>query len=277
MASFTGSSCGPLFGCQSCLSQSTVPWSTIMVTMKPQFRCYGWVTAAIPNLPLTKNDGTQDLGCVDIQEVFEANHSNISGRRTSRKRTIHEQLDQGNDESPQDTYSSDDRIINPDVPSGALHNFVPATKLKGMEDWVSEEDQLKYLKKSPDFVVDMKPDDHLVFPSLLKAFTFVRGDVSRFPQPKRTSLGTFSITLYHEPVIMCDVSDLYFRLLPNGRCFSSARFGSQSGAVGLGAGSLCGSRRQNFGHSPDCLSEYYIASLVMLCSFKNRFPFLQAE
>lgn len=86
-----------------------------------------------------------------------------------------------------------ERIINPGSANSALYNFMPATKLKGMEDWVEEDDQFKYLEQNTEFVVDKENDEGLVYPTILKAFMFPRGDISRFPQPKKSSLGTSSI------------------------------------------------------------------------------------
>jgi len=74
--------------------------------------------------------------------------------------------------------------------AAALSNFVPATKLKGMEDFLVEEDQLKYYEESAEFQVVQEEDDVICFPTLLRAFMFPRGDVSRFPPPKRSSYGT---------------------------------------------------------------------------------------
>jgi len=96
------------------------------------------------------------------------------------------------EEAPPIDNMMDDRLIQPGTPSVGLYSFVPATKMKGMEDYVREEDQFQYLKQSPDFVVEVQPDEKLSIPPLLKAFVFARGDVTRFPKPKKTSLDTFS-------------------------------------------------------------------------------------
>ncbi len=102
-------------------------------------------------------------------------------------------------EAPDESYNLDnsiDRIVSPGQASSALFNFVPTTKLKGMEDWLEEEDQFQYIEKPSDFVVAKEEDARLNFPPLLKAFIFPRGDVSRFPRPKRSSLGTSSELTY---------------------------------------------------------------------------------
>jgi len=139
----------------------------------------------------------KELGCIDIQELFEENYS-FSTLKTPKKDTrsqIEEFLPVDNCELNDGTRASNDqviseRIIRPGSANSALHNFMPATKLKGMEDYVEEEDQFKYLEQDNEFVVHKENDERLVYPKILKAFMFPRGDVSKFPQPKRSSLGT---------------------------------------------------------------------------------------
>ena len=88
--------------------------------------------------------------------------------------------------------NSVERVIAPGQSTSAFQNFVPTTKLKGMEDWVEEDDQFQYIEPSYDFVATKKTDSLFDYPPLLKAFVFPRGDVTRFPPPKRSSLGTSS-------------------------------------------------------------------------------------
>lgn len=86
--------------------------------------------------------------------------------------------------------SSSSRLINPGDMSSAMHSFIPATKLKGMEDWVEDEDQLKYLQDDGEFTIVTKEELDLYFPTTLKPMIFPRGDISRFSPPKRGKLGT---------------------------------------------------------------------------------------
>ena len=130
---------------------------------------------------------------MDIQETFEAGRDRISGKKARRSRGKMEAANTEEEEVDEtETSSSEDRIISPGMSDASLYNFVPAKNLKGMETFVREEDQLKYMKQSADFTVARQPDEKLIYPPLLKAFVFVRGDVSRFPRPKKSSLGTFS-------------------------------------------------------------------------------------
>ncbi|XP_067003144.2 5-methylcytosine rRNA methyltransferase NSUN4 isoform X2 [Anabrus simplex] len=89
------------------------------------------------------------------------------------------------------------RIINPDIglSSASLYEFVPATKLKGMEDWVLESQHYGFYKRSSDFPVNIKKEDFLHFPKNLEMFIFERGNVSTFPSPKRGSTGVLNYYL----------------------------------------------------------------------------------
>lgn len=136
------------------------------------------------------------MGCIDIQECYEESRS----KKTKRRKTLankptdilEEDIGDGADDNEKMQVFSDDRVVSPGQASSALLNFVPTTKIKGMEDWLEEEDQFRYVKPTQDFVIEKQADEHLDFPPLLKAFVFPRGDISRFPPPKRSSLGTSS-------------------------------------------------------------------------------------
>lgn len=130
------------------------------------------------------------LGCIDMHEAFEENRSKISGKKSRKRRGASNEQPIVEEEVEDVSANLDDRVIPPGQPSSALNNYVPTSKMKGMEDWVEEDDQLKYLNQSSEFVLKKESDDHLQFPTLLKAFVFPRGDISRFPRPKRSSFGT---------------------------------------------------------------------------------------
>ena len=136
------------------------------------------------------------MGCLDIQEIFEENRL-LKNTKKRKKDPVNMptnviETSVEDDESEDLQMFSDERVIAPGQPNSAYLNFVPTTKLKGMEDWLEEEDQFQYVKPTYDFVVKKQKDERLDFPSLLKAFVFPRGDISRFPSPKRSSLGTSS-------------------------------------------------------------------------------------
>nr|CAD7404094.1 unnamed protein product [Timema cristinae] len=89
------------------------------------------------------------------------------------------------------------RLIDPSVglSASALYEFVPATKLKGMEDFVLESEHYAYYKKDTDFPVHVEKEKKLNFPDHLHILTFERGNVSYFPSPRRSSTGVFNYFL----------------------------------------------------------------------------------
>lgn len=127
-----------------------------------------------------------------MHEAFEENRSKISGKKSRKRKGPSNEQPNFEEEVDEVSVNLEDRVIPPGQPSSALNNYVPTSKMKGMEDWVEEDDQLKYMNQSSEFVLKKIPDDHLQFPTLLKAFVFPRGDVSRFPRPKRSTFGTSS-------------------------------------------------------------------------------------
>ncbi|XP_046439372.1 5-methylcytosine rRNA methyltransferase NSUN4-like [Daphnia pulex] len=136
----------------------------------------------------------KNMGCMDIQELFEQSRSKKTKTRKTPENMPTDVLEKEagveDEESENFQELTDDRVISPGQTTSAYLNFVPTTKLKGMEDWLEEEDQFEYVKPTYDFVVEKQKDERLDFPSLLKAFVFPRGDISRFPSPKKSTFGT---------------------------------------------------------------------------------------
>lgn len=142
------------------------------------------------------------MGCFDIHEVFNETSTKKLKRRkkqTNKLDNPEEQSTESNDIKDDELeINSDERVVSPGQTSSAFMNFVPTTKLKGMEDWMEEETQFKYVEPTYDFSAKKQADERLRFPSLLKAFVFPRGDVTRFPPPKRSSLGTSSRSTFEK-------------------------------------------------------------------------------
>lgn len=136
------------------------------------------------------------MGCMDIQELFEQSCSKKTKTRKTPENMPTDVLEKEagveDEESENFQELTDERVISPGQTTSAYLNFVPTTKLKGMEEWLEEEDQFEYVKPTYDFVVEKQKDERLDFPSLLKAFVFPRGDISRFPSPKKSTFGTSS-------------------------------------------------------------------------------------
>ncbi|XP_063972859.1 5-methylcytosine rRNA methyltransferase NSUN4 [Diachasmimorpha longicaudata] len=89
------------------------------------------------------------------------------------------------------------RIVKPSVglAASALYEYMPATKLKGLDDYVLESDHYSYYSKSADFEIQVEKDSSFSFPEHLKIFTFEAGNNSDFPPPKRGSTGVYDYYL----------------------------------------------------------------------------------
>ncbi|KXJ77388.1 hypothetical protein RP20_CCG007692 [Aedes albopictus] len=84
------------------------------------------------------------------------------------------------------------RLIDPEVGTAGLHEFIPATKLKGMEDFVSESDHYKYYNNSADFPVSIEMEHDFEIPENLQIYSYERGNVSDFRPPRSCSTGVLS-------------------------------------------------------------------------------------
>ncbi|XP_017886978.1 5-methylcytosine rRNA methyltransferase NSUN4 isoform X2 [Ceratina calcarata] len=101
------------------------------------------------------------------------------------------------------------RIIDPTVNLSILHEYVPATKIKGLEDWALESDHYKFYIKADDFQINVEKEDVLPFPKHLHAYTFERENNTRFPSPKHGSTGVLDYYLFDGasilPVLALDI------------------------------------------------------------------------
>lgn len=78
------------------------------------------------------------------------------------------------------------RMISAEIGAMGLQEFVPATKLKGMEDFVRESEHYQYYSTSVDFPIRYQVEEDFTFPENLNVYTYERGNVSRF---RRTTKG----------------------------------------------------------------------------------------
>lgn len=84
------------------------------------------------------------------------------------------------------------RLIDPNVGMAGLQEFIPASKLKGMEDFISESDHYKYYNNSADFPVSIEMEHSFEIPENLEIFSYERGNVSDFRPPRSCSTGVLS-------------------------------------------------------------------------------------
>lgn len=85
------------------------------------------------------------------------------------------------------------RIVDSSYGTAGLYEYIPATKLKGMEDWVFESDHYKYYKaEDSEFPIDIETEGELTIPEHLHLYTFEMGNISMFPRAKRCVTGVSS-------------------------------------------------------------------------------------
>lgn len=72
--------------------------------------------------------------------------------------------------------------------SASLYDYVPATKLKGMDDYIPESAHYSYYKETPEAPIEVEPEDDIHFPELLDIFAYERGNCDIFqPSLKGTT------------------------------------------------------------------------------------------
>lgn len=115
-------------------------------------------------------------------------------KRANRSRVIDAESVANLKKSMQDSVQEVDynRMVSAEIGAIGLHEFIPATKLKGMEDFVTETQHYQYYSSTVDFPLNIEPDTDFKFPAELDFYTYVEGDVSRFIRPRRSITGTFS-------------------------------------------------------------------------------------
>lgn len=129
-------------------------------------------------------------------DIFNKSSSNTShgiSDDINRKDDAESYIDDVNKQSLQSSLREAEfdshRLIDPasGLSAGALYEYVPATRLKGMEDWIVESQHYGYYRKDTDFPVCVESDNDFIFPGHLQVLIFERGNVSSFPSPKRGS------------------------------------------------------------------------------------------
>ncbi|XP_063585289.1 5-methylcytosine rRNA methyltransferase NSUN4-like [Penaeus indicus] len=79
------------------------------------------------------------------------------------------------------------RVIEPsEAGSSLLMDYVPATRLKGLENWMEEADVFTHASQGDQEigVTVVKQEEPIDFPKMLKIFAFEKGNISDFPQPR---------------------------------------------------------------------------------------------
>ncbi|XP_043496222.1 5-methylcytosine rRNA methyltransferase NSUN4 [Polistes fuscatus] len=88
------------------------------------------------------------------------------------------------------------RIVLPTDSTTGLYEFIPVTKLKGLEDYVLESEHYEYYRKAGDFEIPVEKEKILSFPKHLKCYTYEEFSEERFPAPKKGSTGVLDYYLF---------------------------------------------------------------------------------
>ncbi|XP_012288195.1 5-methylcytosine rRNA methyltransferase NSUN4 [Orussus abietinus] len=101
-------------------------------------------------------------------------------------------------ESGLETAAFDEtRIVKPGmgISSSCLYEFVPTTKIKGMEDWILESTHYNYYKEGADFSVNKEKEYTLKIPEYLHLYAYEPDSSVRFKSPKKGSTGVLDYYL----------------------------------------------------------------------------------
>lgn len=88
-----------------------------------------------------------------------------------------------------DVCIDEKRVIDPEVSTGGLYEFVPATQIKGMEDWIPESEHYRYYQTTTDFPLNIEPETDFIFPEHLSLYTYEMGNCSEFRRPNKSITG----------------------------------------------------------------------------------------
>ncbi|CAH2043318.1 unnamed protein product, partial [Iphiclides podalirius] len=127
---------------------------------------------------------------IDIS--VKATNDSIENRSTKEVVVKNNTLDQALEEAEIDQS----RLIDPSIgiSSDALYQYIPATKLKGIDEWIPESLHYSYYTSSDkDFPLIVEPETEFTFPEHLKVYTYeMDSEWSMFPAPKRSKTGVFN-------------------------------------------------------------------------------------
>lgn len=81
------------------------------------------------------------------------------------------------------------RIVDPELGTGSLNEFVPATSIRTTGDWIPESEHYNYYQTEVDFPLNIQPEEDFKFPEHLALYTYEMGNCSRFPAPRKSITG----------------------------------------------------------------------------------------
>ncbi|XP_053610282.1 5-methylcytosine rRNA methyltransferase NSUN4 [Plodia interpunctella] len=128
---------------------------------------------------------------LDLADISLNSRESLMLSTEETKTPANATLDKSIEEATIDTS----RIIDPSLglTSESLYQYIPATKLKGMDDWLPESLHYSFYTKGKDFPLVIEPETEMTFPEHLKVYTYeMDSEWSMFPEPRRCNTGVFN-------------------------------------------------------------------------------------
>lgn len=86
----------------------------------------------------------------------------------------------------EDSLIDQSRIVDPNFTTAGLYEYVPATRIKGKEEFVPESEHYGYYSNTTDFPFKVEMETDLTIPDNLQLYTFEMGNVNDFQYPFKT-------------------------------------------------------------------------------------------
>ncbi|XP_053973827.1 5-methylcytosine rRNA methyltransferase NSUN4 [Hylaeus volcanicus] len=158
----------------------------------------------------TKNDQSSidtfisNIKSTEVESIYPADHEHVPKELTSEENeeliTTQKPLQsiqlQSINKDLNEVAIETNRIIDSSKNLSLLHEYIPATKIKGLDDWVLESNHYDFYNKAPEFKVHIVKEYVLSFPKHLHAYTFEAESKVRFPNPKRGTTGVLDYYLF---------------------------------------------------------------------------------
>jgi 5-methylcytosine rRNA methyltransferase NSUN4 len=113
------------------------------------------------------------------------------------------------------------RLVDPSYGTSGLHEFIPATKIKGMEDFVFESDHYRYYSNTTDFPLKIEMDLNFKIPENLQLYTYEQGNISTFRSQRRATTGVSSHFLMDGASVL---PPLVLNVQPGDHVFDACKF-----------------------------------------------------
>lgn len=128
----------------------------------------------------------------EIDERDEGEYNSGSDSDSDKEPTYGDQRKSLNQVMKEDTDIDQTRIIDPSFTTGGLYEYIPATKIKGKEEFVPESEHYGYYSNVTDFPLNVEMETEFSIPENLQLYTYEMGNINRFPSLFNTITGVTS-------------------------------------------------------------------------------------